>query len=118
MDHRVDYDGPPIELRAKRRMQARYFSRNADTADAVDGGHAIEVGAEPRDPDLAHEGDAGVFDDVPAEVAPEHVILSRKLVKQFQIRYERNEVKWLKFPDKAMWRNWFPNVPFVEPANV
>ncbi len=113
-DHREDFDGPPIEDRARRRMQARYFSRNAgaEVANPVDGGPAVEDGAEARDPDLGHEDEAGVFDGVAAEVTPEHNLLVLKLVKQFQIRYDKGEVKWLKFPDRKMWKMCFPNAPY------
>jgi hypothetical protein len=92
-------------------MQARYFSRTA-AADPVDGGPAVECVAEPRDPDLGQEDDAGIFDGVAPEITPEHNLLSLKLVKQFQIRYDRNEVKWLKFPDRKMWMKYFTNVPY------
>jgi hypothetical protein len=116
-DHREDYDGPPIQLRANRRMQARYFQQNsAAAADPVDGGPAVEDGAEARDPDLGHEDEAGVFDGVAAEVTPEHNLLILKLVKQFQIRYDRGEVKWLKFPNRKLWKMCFPDAPY-EPDN-
>jgi hypothetical protein len=100
-------------------MQARYFSRNDPLryVDPVDGGHPVDDGAEPRDPDFGQEDDAGAFDGVMPEIAPEHDVLSAKLVKQFQVRYNRNEVKWLKFPDRKLWMKYFSHVPY-EPGNV
>jgi hypothetical protein len=96
LDHRDDFDGPPIELRARRRMQARYFSSGAN-ANAVDGGNDVEE----RDPAHEHEDNAGVRDETPTEVHDAHIDLRERLVKQFEIRYLRNEVKWLMFPGKA-----------------
>ena len=92
-------------------MQARYFTRNSD-ADAVDGGHTVDDGTEPRDPDHVHEDEAGVFDGVMPETSEGHTLLCENLVKQFQIRYERNEVKWLKFPERATWLKCFPDKPY------
>jgi hypothetical protein len=93
-EHRDDFDGPPIELRANRRMRARFFPRNA-------GGDIVD-GAEPGlDPSHEVEDEAGVPDHTATELHDEHIDLRERLVKQFEIRYKRNEVKWLKFPERA-----------------
>jgi hypothetical protein len=72
-------------------MRARHFQkpgtvpRNDD--ETADPGHELET-------------EAGVADLTPTEVTDEHISLREGLIKQFEIRYQRNEVKWLKHPVK------------------
>jgi hypothetical protein len=92
-EQREDFDGPPIELRANRRMQARFFQRNS-TGDLVD----AAVDGPGIDPSHEVEDEPGVHDNSVTELQDEHIDLRERLVKQFEIRYKRNEVKWLNFP--------------------
>ena len=78
LDHRDDFDGPPIASRATRRMQSRYFGRgNKDSnADLIEHEDDVEDG-----------GEVGVIDRTPTETSSEHIELRESLVMQFEIRY-------------------------------
>ena len=75
-------------------MQSRYFGR--PTGGARDDGECYDPSQE-----LEHEDAAGVIDQTPTEVHDAHLDLRERLVKQFEIRFQRNQVQWLKFPGKA-----------------
>ncbi len=87
LDRRDDFDGPPIEARSKRRMRARFFG----TSDAYDNG-----GPQGHEP----EGEVGIGDLSYTERTDGHLILREDLVRQFKIRYKKEEVHWLKYPLK------------------
>ena len=87
MDRRDDFDGPPIEARSKRRMRARHFG----TSDAYDNG-----GAQGHEP----EAEVGTGDLSYTERTDGHLLLREDLVRQFEIRYKKEEVHWLKYPLK------------------
>ena len=84
LDHRDDFDGPaapPIEMRAKRRMQSRYIGRRK-----VGNGDLPDIPChEDDEPDGG--GEVGVIDRTPTEFSSEHLQLRESLVKQFEIRY-------------------------------
>ncbi len=92
LEHREDFDGPPIEMRSKRRMHARYFGSNARNAEDENG---APVGHESD-----NENEPGAIDRAPTEFTDEHVQLREGLIKQFQIRYQQNRVHWLHYPKK------------------
>jgi len=91
LDHRDDFDGPPIAMRTTRRMQSRYFGRgNKDSnADLIEHEDDIEDG-----------GEVGVIDRTPTETSSGHIELREGLVRQFQIRYSKSLVHWLHYPKK------------------
>ena len=89
LDRRDDFDGPPIEMRSKRRMRGRYFGRNQNVIDE-DG---VALGHES-------EQEPGVIDTTPTEVSSQHLELREGLVKQFQVRYEKDQVHWFHYPKK------------------
>ncbi len=93
LEHRDDFDGPPIEMRSKRRMQSRYFGRNK-----VGNGNLPDVQGHEDEPDEG--GEVGVIDRTPTEFSSEHLQLRESLVKQFEIRYCKNLVHWLHYPTK------------------
>jgi hypothetical protein len=94
LEHREDFDGPPIEMRSKRRMHHRYFGRNAGRAEDEDG---VPVGHES---DL-EENEPGTTDRTKTIFTDEHLVLREGLIKQFEIRYKKNLVHWLHYPKKS-----------------
>jgi hypothetical protein len=85
LDHRDDFDGPPIEMRSTRRTQSRFFGRKSKV------GNADLMNLNPHD--LEHDdefedgGEVGVIDRTPTKVSSEHFELRESLVMQFEIRY-------------------------------
>jgi hypothetical protein len=94
LEHREDFDGPPIEMRSKRRMHHRYFGRNAGRAEDEDG---VPVGHES---DL-EENEPGTTDRTKTIFTDEHLVLREGLIKQFEIRYKKNLLHWLHYPKKS-----------------
>jgi hypothetical protein len=80
-------------MRAVRRMRARFFSAvSTDESGAPIPGHELE----PTETEL------GIADQVQPECSDEHITLREGLVKQFSIRFKRNEVEWLRFPGSVL----------------
>jgi hypothetical protein len=77
-------------MRSKRRLRQRYVGR-ANDAEIVDPVHEVEN---------EHENAAGVLDTTHTETTDGHIALREKLIKQFEVRYQRNEVHWLHYPQK------------------
>jgi hypothetical protein len=77
-------------MRSTRRLRQRYIGR-ADDAGIIDPVHEIEN---------EHENMAGVLDATHTETTDGHIILREKLIQQFKVRYPRNEVHWLHYPQK------------------
>ena len=48
---------------------------------------------------VSNENEAGVADMAPTEHTDGHIVLREKLVKQFEVRYKRDEVHWLHYPE-------------------
>jgi hypothetical protein len=98
LDHRDDFDGPPIEMRTTRRMQSRYFGRKSK----VGNGNLLDLNphALEQEDEVEEGGEVGVIDRTPTEVSSEHLELRESLVKQFEIRYAKNLVHWLHYPAK------------------
>ena len=46
------------------------------------------------------ENEPGVIDTTPTEFSSDHLELREGLIKQFGVRYLRNEVHWLHYPQK------------------
>jgi hypothetical protein len=71
-------------------MRARHFGTSKDYDNGVAPGH------EPDDV----RGDVGVGDVSFTERTDGHLYLREDLVKQFEIRYKKNQVHWLAYPIK------------------
>jgi hypothetical protein len=71
-------------------MRARYCAvASTESGASIFPGHEIE-------------NELGIADQVQPETTDEHIFLREGLVKQFSIRYRRNEVEWLKFPGSVL----------------
>jgi hypothetical protein len=98
LDHRADFDGPPVELRSTRRMQSRYFGRRSK--DGSGDLPNLNPHAQEQEDDFEEGGEVGVIDRTPTETSSEHFELRESLVKQFAIRYDKSLVHWLHYPIK------------------
>ena len=88
-DYREDYDGPPVEQRARRRFSKRFTTAEVSNhAGGIDPPVEIEIGG------------AVEADMTPTEIDKGHVVLRELLVRNFEVMWDKGQVQWLKYPKK------------------
>jgi hypothetical protein len=70
-------------------MRSRHFGKNPE------GG-----AADPSHESDENENVPGIIDTSPTEFTDGHIVLRESLIRHFQVRYERGEVHWLKYPGR------------------
>jgi hypothetical protein len=90
-DYREDYDGPPVEQRAQRRFSKRFATAGISNQTG-------EIDPVVEDDEI---GGAVEADLTPTEIDTGHVALRELLVKNFEVRWQKGQVQWLKYPKRT-----------------